>query len=49
MISTLFLPTLFAVSQGSANYKLGFDYPQYFIRLFKRYVGVLPNEFRMMN
>jgi AraC-like DNA-binding protein len=30
-------------------YELGFDYPQYFSRLFKRYVGVSPNEFRMMN
>ena len=30
-------------------YELGFEYPQYFSRLFKKRVGVTPNEYRMMN
>lgn len=28
-------------------YELGFEYPQYFSRLFKKRVGVSPNEYRM--
>jgi AraC-like DNA-binding protein len=27
-------------------YELGFEYPHYFSRLFKQYVGVTPNEYR---
>lgn len=30
-------------------YELGFEYPQYFSRLFKKRVGVSPNEYRNMN
>lgn len=30
-------------------YELGFEYPQYFCRLFKRRVGMTPNEYRNMN
>lgn len=35
-------------SIGEIAYSLGFQYPQHFSRLFKRYVGCTPNEFRMM-
>ncbi|WP_218048676.1 helix-turn-helix domain-containing protein [Curvivirga aplysinae] len=30
-------------------YKLGFEYPQYFSRLFKKKIGVSPKEFRNQN
>lgn len=30
-------------------YELGFEYPQYFSRLFKKRVGMSPNQFRTMN
>jgi len=30
-------------------HKLGFKYPQHFIRLFKQQVGQSPNEYRMLN
>lgn len=30
-------------------YELGFEYPQYFSRIFKKKVGVTPNEYRIAN
>ena len=30
-------------------YELGFEYPQYFSRLFKKRTGVTPNEYRSLN
>jgi AraC-like DNA-binding protein len=36
-------------SVSEIAYELGFEYPQYFNRLFKRYVGVTPNEYRTEN
>jgi len=30
-------------------YELGFKYPQHFTRMFKKQVGVSPNEFRLLN
>lgn len=30
-------------------YELGFEYPQYFSRVFKKRVGVTPNEYRIVN
>lgn len=30
-------------------YELGFKYPQHFTRMFKKSVGVSPNEYRLMN
>jgi AraC-like DNA-binding protein len=36
-------------SVSEIAYELGFEYPQYFNRLFKRYVGVTPNEYRTVN
>ena len=30
-------------------YELGFKYPQHFTRMFKKSVGISPNEFRIMN
>ncbi len=30
-------------------YELGFEYPQYFSRLFKKKVGMTPNEYRALN
>ena len=35
-------------SIGEIAYSLGFQYPQHFSRLFKRYVGCTHNEFRTM-
>ena len=34
------------VSISETAYKLGFEYPQYFSRLFKKKVGVSPTEYR---
>lgn len=36
-------------SVSQIAYELGFEYPQYFSRLFKKRVGVTPNEYRMIN
>ncbi|MEO8852300.1 MAG: AraC family transcriptional regulator [Ginsengibacter sp.] len=36
-------------SISEVAYDLGFTYPQYFTRLFKQKVGVIPNEFRNLN
>ena len=36
-------------SIGEIAYSLGFQYPQHFSRLFKKVVGVTPNEYRMLN
>jgi YesN/AraC family two-component response regulator len=30
-------------------YELGFKYPQHFTRMFKKSVGMSPNEYRNMN
>ena len=35
-----------AVSISETAYKLGFEYPQYFSRLFKKKVGLCPTEYR---
>lgn len=36
-------------SISEVAYELGFQYPQHFSRLFKRVVGMTPNEYRMQN
>ena len=36
-------------SIGEIAYSLGFQYPQHFCRLFKKYVGCTPNSFRLQN
>lgn len=36
-------------SVSEIAYELGFEYPQYFSRLFKRRVGMTPNEYRKVN
>ncbi len=36
-----------AKSVSQIAHSLGFDYPQYFSRLFKRYTGKTPNEYRL--
>lgn len=36
-------------SVSQIAYELGFEYPQYFSRLFKKCVGVSPNEYRAVN
>lgn len=36
-------------SVSEIAYELGFEYPQYFSRLFKRRVGMTPNEYRTVN
>ena len=36
-------------SISEISYELGFPYPQHFSRLFKKVVGVTPNEYRMLN
>lgn len=36
-------------SVSEIAYKLGFDYPQYFSRLFKQKTGITPLEFRNLN
>ena len=33
-------------SISETAYKLGFEYPQYFSRLFKKKVGISPSDFR---
>ena len=32
---------------GEIAYELGFKYPQHFTRVFKRNVGITPNEYRL--
>lgn len=36
-------------SISQVAYELGFEYPQYFSRLFKKRIGMTPNEYRNMN
>jgi AraC-like DNA-binding protein len=36
-------------SVSEIAYELGFEYPHYFSRMFKRYVGMTPNEYRVVN
>lgn len=36
-------------SVSQISHELGFEYPQYFSRLFKKCVGVSPNEYRAIN
>jgi AraC-like DNA-binding protein len=36
-------------SVSEIAYELGFEYPQYFSRMFKKYVGMSPNEYRTIN
>ena len=36
-------------SVSEIAYELGFKYPQHFTRMFKKQVGVSPNEFRALN
>jgi YesN/AraC family two-component response regulator len=36
-------------SVSQIAYELGFEYPQYFSRLFKKCVGISPNEYRAVN
>lgn len=36
-----------SVSQKA--YELGFQYPQYFSRIFNKKVGVNPNEYRLLD
>jgi AraC-like DNA-binding protein len=33
---------------GEIAYELGFEYPQYFCRLFKQHTGMTPNEYRRL-
>ena len=39
-----FLMTLMTVNQIST--KLGFEYPQHFVRFFKQHTGKTPSEYR---
>jgi AraC-like DNA-binding protein len=36
-------------SVGEVAYSLGFDYPQYFSKLFKQKTGLTPGEYRRLN
>jgi len=37
------------ISISSVAYDLGFEYPQYFTRVFKKMTGTTPIEFRRIN
>lgn len=37
------------LSVSEIAYKLGFDYPQYFSKVFKKKTGYSPIEYRLMN
>lgn len=44
--------TMLMATDGPINqiaYELGFEYPQYFSRLFRKKTGISPNEFRQLN
>ena len=36
-------------SVSQIAYELGFEYPQYFSRMFKKRTGMTPNEYRSLN
>ena len=36
-------------SVSQVAYELGFEYPQYFSRMFKKRVGMTPNEYKLQN
>jgi AraC family transcriptional regulator, transcriptional activator of pobA len=36
-------------SVNEIAYEFGFKYPQHFTRMFKKIVGVSPNEYRSLN
>ena len=38
-----------AKSVGDVAYALGYQYPQYFSKAFKRVVGCSPNEYRTLS
>lgn len=36
-------------SVSQIAFELGFKYPQYFNRMFKKSIGFAPNEYRLLN
>ena len=40
---------LILITVNEIAYELGLKYPQHFSRLFKKRVGYIPNEYRMLN